>query len=169
MGIKKHLEDRIYDMEMVAQAFKIDPFEIYFLGGSACVLGDYTDRATRDFDFVDLGYPSRLGKVFTLLRDFDLLEFQSTILSQDYKKRARKLDKFKYLDIYILSAEDIIVSKIIRLEEKDIDDIDRLIVHANKQLINQIINEVLLRKDLFEIKKEQFQRNLAIFKERYNV
>ena len=72
-------------------------------------------------------------------------------------------------DIYILSVEDIIVSKIIRLEEKDINDIDRLIVHANKKLINQIISEVLLRKDLFEIKKEQFQRNLAIFKERYNV
>ena len=52
-----------------------------------------------------------------------------------------------------MSPEDIITSKIIRLEQKDIEDIDELIDIAHKELINQIIDEVLLRDDLYESKK----------------
>ena len=169
MEIKHQLEERILEMEKVAQVFNIDPFEIYFLGGAACILGNYTDRATRDFDFIDLGYPSKLGTVFVQLRDFDMLEYKSTLISPKYKERAIKLDKFKYINVYLLSPEDIIVSKIIRLETKDIEDIDRLIKVANKDLINQIIDEVLIRDDLFESKKEEFIKQLKKFKVKYHV
>lgn len=62
-------------MEKVAQIFNVEPFDVFFLGGSACILGDYTERATRDFDFIDLDYPSTLGRVFTQLREFDMLEY----------------------------------------------------------------------------------------------
>ncbi len=51
------------DMEKVAKALDVEPFSIYFMGGSACILGRYHDRATRDFDFVDLSYPASFGKV----------------------------------------------------------------------------------------------------------
>jgi len=169
MDIKKQLEEYLFDLEKVTKAFNIEPFDIYLLGGSACILGGFIDRATRDFDFVDLNYPSRLGKVFIQLRDFDMLEYESTIISPNYKERAVKLDKFKYLNIYILSVEDIIVSKIIRLEQKDLQDIDSLIKTADKGLINQIIEEVLSRSDLYETKKEQFKKQLPIFREVYNV
>lgn len=169
MGLKKQLENRIFDMEKVAVAFDIRPFDIYFLGGAACILGGYTERATRDFDFIDLNYPSRLGRIFVQLRDFDLLEYESTTISPEYKKRAVKLDKFKYLNVYLLSPEDIIVSKIIRLEQKDMEDIDRLIPIADKGLINQIIDEVLSRNDLYESKKIQFMKVLPKFRERYHV
>lgn len=169
MGMKKQLEEIILDMEKVAQLFNIEPFNIFFLGGSACILGGYTERATRGFDFIDLEYPSKLGRVFAHLRDFDMLEYESTLISPAYKERATKLEKFNYLNIYILSPEDIIVSKIIRLEEKDIEDIDELINKADKKLINQIINEVLFREDLYESKKEQFIGQLLKFKERYYV
>lgn len=169
MGVKKQLEEIIFDMEKVAQVFDIEPFDIFFLGGSACILGGYTERATRDFDFIDLEYPSKLGRVFTQLRDFDMLEYESTLISPKYKERATKLDKFNYLNIYTLSPEDIIVSKIIRLEEKDIEDIDQLINLADKELINRIIDEVLSREDLYESKKEQFIGQLPKFKERYYV
>lgn len=169
MNLKQVLEERIFDMEKVAQVFNIEPFDIYFLGGSACILGGYGERATRDFDFVDLDYPSKLGRVFTQLRDFDMLEYESILISPKYKKRAIKLDKFKYLNIYILSPEDIIVSKIIRLEEKDIEDINELINLADKKLIEQIIDEVLSREDLYESKKKEFFNQLPKFKERYNV
>ena len=169
MEIKKQLEERIFEMEEVAKVFNIDPFDIYFLGGAACILGDYTDRATRDFDFIDLDYPSQLSRVFVQLRDFDMLEYESTLISPKYKKRAMKLDKFKYINAYLMSPEDIIVSKIIRLEGKDIEDIDELIKVADKELINRIISEVLDRDDLFESKKEGFKKQLKQFKERYNV
>lgn len=169
MELKKQLEDRIFDMEKVAIAFDVEPFDIYFLGGAACILGEYTNRATRDFDFIDLNYPSKLGRVFVQLRDFDMLEYESTVISPKYKERAIKLNKFKYLNVYLLSPEDIIVSKIIRLEQKDIEDIDELMNMADKDLINQIIDEVLSRDDLYESKKNQFIKKLPEFRERYDV
>lgn len=169
MGLKTQLEERIWDMEIVAQTFHIEPFDMYFLGGSACILGGYTERATRDFDFIDMNYPSKLGRVFTMLRDFDMLEYESTLISPTYKNRAIKLNKFEYLNIYLLSPEDIIVSKIIRFEKKDIMDIDTLIKLSDKKLINAIIEEVLLRKDLYESKKNQFINKIPQFRKRYNV
>mgnify|MGYP000882995356 CR=1 FL=1 len=169
MGLRKQLENRIFDMEKVARAFDIEPFDIYFLGGAACILGQYTERATRDFDFMDLNYPSGLGRVFVQLRDFDMLEYESTIVSPKYKERAIKLNKFEYLNVYLLSPEDIIVSKIIRLEQKDIEDIDKLMETADKELVNQIVEEVLSRDDLYESKRDLFIKKLQQFKEKYNV
>lgn len=169
MQIKKELEERIYEMEKVAELFNIEPFDMYFLGGSACILGGYSDRATRDFDFIDLNYSAKLGKVFVHLRDFDMLEYESTLISPKYKERAIQLEQFKYLNIYVLSIEDIIVSKIIRLQEKDLQDIDILMKRADKILINQIINEVINRNDLFNLKKKAFIDKLELFRERYNV
>lgn len=169
MEIKKQLEERIYEMEKVAEVFHIESFDMYLLGGAACVLGDYTERATRDFDFIDLDYPSKLGTVFVQLRDFDMLEYESTLISPKYKQRAIKLENFKYINVYVLSSEDIIVSKIIRLEKKDIEDIDELIKVADKRLINQIIEEVLDRNDLYESKKVEFIKKVKEFKERYHV
>ena len=98
-----------------------------------------------------------------------MLDYQSTILSPNYKERALKLDEFDFLNIYILSKEDVAISKIIRLEPKDIDDLDEIIPKCNKQLLNKIIDEVLKRNDLFESKKKEFIRKLKIFREKYNV
>lgn len=157
------------DMEKVAKALGVQPFSIYFMGGSACILGMYTDRATRDFDFVDLNYPASLGKVLRYLNDFDMLEYESTTLSPSYNERALKLEQFSYLNLYVLSKEDIVVSKIIRMEKKDIEDMDSLMISCDKKLIANIIDEVLQRKDLYDSKMEAFSKNLPLFRERYNV
>ncbi len=167
--LKKQLEDRILDMEKVAEAFGIEPFDLYLLGGAACILGGYTERATRDFDFIDLDYSSELGRAFVQLREFDMLDYESTILSPEFKKRAVKLKKYQYINVFLLSPEDIIVSKIIRMEQKDIDDINKLILIADKRLLNRIIEEVLSRKDLYETKKAQFLERLPQFRGRYHV
>ena len=167
--VKDNLISILHEVQDVTKFFKLEPFDIYILGGSACILGEYTSRATLDVDFVDLGYPAKYGKVFLLLRDYDMLDYQSTILSPNYKERALKLDEFDFLNIYILSKEDVAISKIIRLEQKDIDDLDEIIPKCNKQLLNKIIDEVLKRNDLFESKKKEFIRKLKIFREKYNV
>ncbi|MCX7710735.1 MAG: DUF6036 family nucleotidyltransferase [Clostridia bacterium] len=159
----------VEDMEKVAQALNVPSFPIYFLGGSACILGKYSDRATRDFDFIDLNYSATYGKVLRYLNDFDMLEYESTLLAPSYKRRAIRIDRFKYLEIFVLSREDIIVSKIIRMEPKDIEDIDLLIKDSDKALIVSIIDEILDRTDLFESKRQAFVNNLPAFKERYNV
>ena len=167
--IKDNLLEILHEMEDVTKLFKLEPFEIYIIGGSACILGEYTTRATLDIDFVDLGYPSKYGKVFTLLRDYDMLEFQSTILSPNYKKRALKLEEFKYINVYILSKEDVAISKIIRLADKDIEDLNQIIPKCDTKMINIIIDEIINREDLFESKKAEFIKKLKVFREKYNV
>ena len=167
--IRDNLVEVLHEMEEVTKLFKLEPFDIYIIGGGACILGEYTTRATLDIDFVDLGYPAKYGKVFTLLRDYDMLEYQSTILSPKYKERATKLKEFKYINVYILSKEDVAVSKIIRLAQKDIEDLNQIIPNCNKKILNDIIQEVLNREDLFESKKQEFERKLKIFREKYNV
>jgi hypothetical protein len=169
MNLKEILFNTLSDMEKVVVAFNIKPFEIYFLGGSACVMGGYTKRATRDFDFIDLHYDMFLGNAFAILRDYDMLEYESTPLSPDYKERAAKLSNYSAFNAYLLSPEDIVVSKIIRLAPKDLDDIDNLIKICDKNLINTIINNVLGRNDLYQSKKELFCNNLKVFREKYNV
>ena len=167
--IKDNLLQTLHEMEEVTKLFKLEPFDIYIIGGSACILGEYTTRATLDIDFVDLGYPSQYGKVFTQLKDYDMLEYQSTILSPKYKDRAEKLEEFKYINVYILSKEDIAISKIIRLAQKDIEDLDEIIPKCNKETLRNIIDEVLNRTDLFESKKTEFEKKLKTFKEKYHV
>lgn len=167
--IRDNLIEVIHEMEEVTKLFKLEPFDIYIIGGGACILGEYTTRATLDIDFVDLGYPAKYGKVFALLRDYDMLEYQSTILSPKYKERAVKLEEFKYINVYILAKEDIAISKVIRLAEKDIEDLDQIIPNCDKKVLNRIIEEILKREDLFESKKTEFKRKLKIFKEKYNV
>lgn len=66
----------------------------------------------------------------------------------------------------MLSKEDIVVSKIIRLEKKDIDE---MMPGCSVATINAIIGEVLERKDLYPIKVQGFKSNLPIFRERYDV
>lgn len=98
-----------------------------------------------------------------------MLEYQSTILSPNYKKRAIKLEEFKYINVYILSKEDIAISKIIRLEPKNIEDLNQIVPNCNKEVLNNIIEEVLNRDDLFESKRSEFEKKLKIFREKYNV
>lgn len=166
---KDVLIERLKDMERVALAFNMKPFDIYFLGGSACLLGDYTDRGTRDFNFIDQDYPASYGKLFAMLRDFDMLEIESSTIATGYKERAMKLDEFNYINVFVLSKEDIIVSKIVRLIERDFEDIEKLIMTSKKEKINELIENVLARTDLYESKKEAFKLNLKVFKEKFNV
>lgn len=166
---KNNLIEVLHEMEEVTKLFKLEPFDIYLMGGSACMLGEYTTRATMDVDFVDLGYHAKYGKVFVLLRDYDMLEYESTLLSPTYKERAIKLEEFKYINVYILSKEDVAISKIIRLAEKDIEDLNQIIPKCNIKVLNQIIDEIINRDDLFDSKKVGFLKNLKIFKEKYNV
>lgn len=167
--IKENLLEVLHEMEEVTKFFKLEPFDIYLIGGSACMLGEYTTRATMDVDFVDLGYPAKYGKVFVLLRDYDMLEYESTLLSPTYKERAIKLENFKYINVYILSKEDVAISKIIRFAEKDIEDLNQIIPKCDIKTLNKIIDEIINREDLFESKKAEFIKKLKVFREKYNV
>jgi hypothetical protein len=55
------------------------------------------------------------------------------------------------------------------METKDLEDMDLLIMDSDKALILSIIDEVLLRKDLYPSKREAFLNKLPIFREKYHV
>ena len=167
--IKDNLLELLHEVDKVTKLFELESFEIFLLGGSACVLGGYTTRATMDIDFIDISYPAKYGKVFALLRDYDMLEYESTILSPTYKDRAIRLKGFEYIKVYILSMEDIAISKVIRLAKKDLEDLEEILPKCDKEILNNIIEEVLKRNDLYESKKRAFREKLEIFKRRYNV
>ncbi|MGN1297864.1 MAG: DUF6036 family nucleotidyltransferase [Clostridia bacterium] len=98
-----------------------------------------------------------------------MLEYQSTLLSPTYKERAIRLEEFKYINVYILSKEDIAISKVIRLADKDLEDLEQIMPKCDKNILNDIIAEILNREDLFESKKSEFRKKLKIFREKYNV
>ena len=49
------------------------------------------------------------------------------------------------------------------------EDLNQIIPHCDKNILNGIIEEILNREDLFESKKKEFERKLKIFREKYNV
>lgn len=61
MQHQQELQQRLFEMEQVAQAFQVEPFDLFLLGGSACLLAGYTSRATRDFDLLDIDYSASLA------------------------------------------------------------------------------------------------------------
>lgn len=159
----------IENMELFARALGIEPFDIYFLGGSGCIIGQYILRETFDFDFLDLNYKSEVGKVFRVLGDFDLLALEFTTIGINFKDRAKRLEEFEYLKVFVLSREDIIASKIARYSEKDKRDIGLLLEQSSKELVITVVEEVLNRKDLTDNTKKKFLKNVEKFRRDYNV
>lgn len=95
--IKDNLLEVLHEMEEVTKLFELEPFDIYIIGGGACILGEYTTRATLDIDFVDLGYPAKYGKVFVLLRDYVIEEVlnRRDLFDSKRKEFVKKLEIFK--------------------------------------------------------------------------
>ena len=164
---KKILNEILKDFEDFAKMRGINYPPIYFLGGSGAILGNYLDRATLDIDFLDMDYSSKIGKLFKLFDEYDMLDLYLTTISLSFRTRAKKLKGFS--NIFVLSREDIIVSKIGRYSEKDIEDIALLIVDSDRQLINALINEVNERRNISSIVLEEFRKRVIQFKDDFNV
>ncbi|MCT4617873.1 MAG: DUF6036 family nucleotidyltransferase [Marinisporobacter sp.] len=157
----------LQDMEDFAYMKNIEYPPIYLLGGSGCIVAGYLDRATTDVDFLDMDYQANVGRLFRILDRFDMLDLYLTTIPLDFEKRVIKIEKFK--NIYVLSKEDIILSKIGRFSEKDIEDIDVLIKNTDKQLISELIEVVNKREDLGQKVKRVFLQNVDLFRERFDV
>lgn len=157
----------LQDMDDFAKMKSIDYPPIYLLGGSGCIVAGYLDRATTDIDFLDMGYTASIGRLFRLFDRFDMLDMYLTTIPLDFKKRAIKMKDFK--NIFVLSKEDIIVSKLGRYSKKDIEDISILINDVNKDMVLELIDAVKNRKDISKRVIEVFSENVIKFKERFYV
>ena len=77
------------------------------------------------------------------------------------------MNNFK--NIYVLSREDIILSKIGRYSEIDIEDISIMIGDVDKNLLSGLIDMVITRKNMSDRVKQVFVKNIGLFRERFNV
>ena len=164
---RKILLEILQDMDDFARMKNIDYPPIYLLGGSGCIVAGYLDRATTDIDFLDMEYHASIGRLFKLFDRFDMLDIYLTTIPLDFKKRAIKIKDFN--NIFVLSKEDIIVSKLGRYSKKDIEDISILINDVNKEMVLELINAVKNRKDISKKVIEIFNENVIKFKERFYV
>lgn len=163
------LLELLHDADDFATFKKIKCPPLYFLGGSGCILGEYLDRATFDLDFIDINYNASAGKVFRLFDRFDMLDLYVTTVAENFEKRASRLSGFNTLEFYVLSKEDIIVSKLGRYSDKDKEDISILIKDSNKELLNKLIKNVANRLDLSDRIKQEFIKNSQLLKDEFNV
>ena len=157
--LRDDLMSALSDMETMAKVFGVEPFDLYLLGGSGCIIAGYLDRATRDFDIIDLGYSSRLGRVLKLLEPYDIIDTGMATVASSFKERAVRLNGFGYLGIYVLSREDIIVSKLGRYSEQDALDIRAMLPDCEENVLFQLMTEVLDRVDLIKKAKVVFISN----------
>ena len=137
------------------------PLEMHLLGGAACVLGGHIDRSTIDFDFIDTSVPALYGRVLNILRYFHIVEWCYLPVAYSYVERITYIfeNELKNLRIGILSKEDLIISKLGRYNERDTEDITRLMKNADKDLLGEIYNEVLERNDLDARVKDAISKN----------
>lgn len=159
----------LHDMEDFAQLKNLHCPPIYLLGGSGCIVAGYMDRATADIDLLDTGFPSNAGRILKLLGQFDTLDLYVTTVASGFEKRAIKLEEFKYVDIFVLSKEDIVLTKLGRYLEKDKEDIRKLLKDSDKSLIIDLIKNVLLRTDISPRIQEEFEKNVMKFKGDFHV
>ena len=159
----------LHDMEDFAKLKELSCPPIYLLGGSGCIIGGYINRATLDFDILNMDYPASSGRIFKMLGNTDYLDLYLTTIASGFEERAIKIKEFSYLEIYVLSKEDIITTKIGRYSEKDIEDISELIKYSNKDLILKHISTIMERADISPKVKEVFIKNATLFRRDFNV
>lgn len=161
------LNQILQDVDDFAKLRKIDYPSIYLLGGSACIIAGYLDRATTDIDLLDMEYDASMGRLLRIMEKYDLLDLYLTTIPMDFKDRAVKIDNFK--NIYVLSREDIIISKIGRYSKIDIEDISTMIRDVDKNLLSGLIDAVITRKNMSDRVRQVFVKNMELFRERFNV
>ena len=164
---KEILTQILRDMDDFAQMKGINYPPIYLLGGSGCIIADYLNRATTDLDLLDMEYDASMGRLLRILDRYDLLDFYLTTIPADFKTRAVKIEEYK--NVFVLSLEDIILSKVGRYNDKDIDDIGLLIKKADKALLVDLIIKVISGLDISERVKAAFIENTKLFRERFDV
>lgn len=82
---QKALLEALHDMDDFIGMKRAACPPVFLLGGSGCILGGYLERATTDFDMVDMDYPAHVGRYFRLLGELDVLDWTLTSLATGFE------------------------------------------------------------------------------------
>ncbi|MBI1869577.1 MAG: hypothetical protein HYS07_00110 [Chlamydiae bacterium] len=131
------------------------PLTFYLFGGAAITLAYDHENRTFDLDLVDtysqvissFGPDSKVAQKYHVYLS-DLPEI-NLIISKDWRLRTKILDLgFKFITLKVADPYDIFVSKLPRLEPKDLEDMQSLVekgyIEATKllKILNQNLKEV---------------------------
>ncbi|HYV36028.1 MAG TPA: DUF6036 family nucleotidyltransferase [Gemmataceae bacterium] len=118
------------------------PIRVYVGGSCALILGGLLSRRTEDIDIVD-ELPAELRQEHRLLDElnkrYDLHfgHFQSHYLPAGWQGRAHYLDDYGDLQVYLVDAYDVALSKLFSIRTKDLDDLRALMPRLDKQELTE--------------------------------
>ena len=169
-GINK--EDVFLTFKKLDLLMQMDNYEldICLIGGTACLLTDLISRVTIDYDLLNLDYSPNVRNYLNFFNPYDLVDFEATTIPRSYIKRRISVFSGVCVHCFILSIEDIILSKLYRNFEIDFKDIDILIKKADLTLVHTLIEEV--NDDIhtrYPRLQENFILSLNTFKKRYQL
>jgi Nucleotidyltransferase of unknown function (DUF6036) len=121
---KEVLENLKFADQYMSTVFPdMDKLSFVITGGASFLLKGFSNKFTLDIDTIT----EMSHDVLQFLESFSINNSASEVtkLSSTYKERLVKLKgKFDVLDLYLLSNEDLVLSKIGRLSEDDLRDIE---------------------------------------------
>jgi hypothetical protein len=111
------------------------------VGGSvALIMPGYISRPTDDIDVVD-EVPAELRAEHALLHDLEsryglsLTHFQRHYLPMGWEQRLHFLDSFGQLQVYLVDAADVFLSKLFSIRTKDLDDLRATASQLDKDIL----------------------------------
>jgi len=102
-------------------------FSVIIVGGSALILGDYTQNVTKDIDII-----GATKDLYNLLWKYDMNTDVAAYMNSfpmKYEDRLVLLLEGRKVNFYTLSLEDIVISKLCSARKNDMEDVE---VVANK-------------------------------------
>lgn len=164
MNTKQEVLENIYmaDEYMGAMFPDIQNLPLIITGGSSFLLKGLKNKFTLDIDTISDVSPEVSDYLESFAINNDALEV--TKLPTGYQERLVHFkSKCKVLDIYLLSNEDLILSKLGRCSSDDIDDIlnTEILDYVNMDKLNQLA-EQLCKEDTSFISKWNYFKNTVM-------
>lgn len=131
------------DKDMVLLDDTMDIYDCVIVGGSALVLMKKIYRSTHDIDSIDASEEIRpLLEAYNINMNVNAYRLN---FPEDYLKRIVKVDiPTSKVNFYTVSLEDLVVSKLCSMRDKDIQDIENRSVYKDLDwnLMDELIEEV---------------------------
>ena len=166
------IDDILFNMKKMEAVMQIEKkkLEICLIGGTACLLTGLVNRATVDYDLLNLDYKPEARNYLNFFNPYDLVDFEATTIPRSYYSRTKTVFQGEYLHCKILGIEDLILSKLCRNLEKDFSDIDALIDNTEMETVIGLVNEV--KKDInsrYPRIQANFMVSVSTFMKRYHI
>jgi hypothetical protein len=122
------------------------PLTVHIAGSVALLLRDLLSRSTEDIDFIN-EVPAEIRSEHRLLDELKgryglaLGHVQSHYFPSGWESRARYLDTFGDLRVYLVDAIDVFLSKLCSARTKDLDDLRMLVPQLDKDTLTRRLKE----------------------------